>query len=267
MQAYCKLCRYFFRRFARQMRYLTLSLAVLELMFLLVIGSQSPNAYEPYEQVLTASQWIPLFLFALFLLIFLMLQGFWQDFTGNSRAIYTLLTLPAPPWALPLAWCTTFLAATCLLVGVQLVLTFASYPLYLLLQHAACTALHSQLLSRAHLTEWNFPPMNIQKGLSYAFLRSNFLRALLPLNLYETPLWLARLLFPAAFCTAILRAKGRAYGVVLPLAAVIIFLHILCLQTVPSLIFSGITLLLECFLLFYTIFLFRRVHTRPDKEV
>ncbi len=204
MNAYLKLCRHFWRRFQTPLRWTALLLAGCELLLLLIQGCNSAHAWAPYETVLDAARWGPCFALAALVLFVWVLYGFLTDETGTSRAIYTLLTLPGPAWMLPLAWAATFLAALALLLCVQLVLAFAAYPLYLLTQYVACHAYQTYQNEFYALAHGDYPPVGIRKGLSYAFVRSAFLRTLLPLNLAELPLWLSRLLLPAAAGTAAL---------------------------------------------------------------
>ncbi|MDR3766065.1 MAG: hypothetical protein Q3Y08_03380 [Butyricicoccus sp.] len=230
----------------------------MELIFFLCNATRSEYAYEPFETILDEIWLGPCFLIALCALIVYIISRFLDDSTRDSRAIYTLMTLPGPFWAVPLAWATTLLAAVCMLAAIQLLWIFVLYGLYLPLPHLACQFYQENILNCDTVSLWDFPTLGFRKGLSYAFLRNSFLHSLLPLHGSGLPLWLARLLFPVAVGTTCLSIRRwRRMPFVAIVIAVLIYLHVRCSAAhMPWL--AGIALLLEAGLLFVAIFSFRR---------
>lgn len=258
MTTYCKLCRHFWARFRRAARNTAVFLLAAELVVFLFQAAASKQAYAPYEAVLDAAWWGPLFLAALLFLWGYLLIGFLNDMTRESRAVYTLMTLPGPFWALPLAWATTFFAAACLLLCVQLALAFALYPAYGLLQHVACRNYQARILEQSRLETWDFPAPGFRKGLSYAFLRSPFLRALLPLSPAEAPLWCARLLLPPSLGAACLsQRRWKRAACVLFAAGALAYLH-LFIPPESAALGGAAALLLEVALLAAAVLTLRR---------
>ena len=258
MDTYCKLCRHFFWRFRIALCVTASTLLAVELIFYLCNATRSEYAYEPFETILDAIWLGPCFLIALCALIVYIISRFLDDSIRDSRAIYTLMTLPGPFWAVPLAWATTLLAAMCMLAAIQLLWIFVLYALYPPLQHLACQFYQEELLDRYRLATADFPPLGFRKGLSYAFLRNSFLHSLLPLHSSSLPLWFARLLFPVAVGTTCLSVRRwRRMPFVALVVAVLIYLHVRCSAAhMPWL--AVIALLLEAGLLFAATFSFRR---------
>lgn len=262
MNTYCKLCRHFFLRFRTALYAAAAALLAAELVIFLFMAASSTHAYEPFESVIEHSWLGPMFVAALAILCLYITLRFLDDFVRDSRAIYTLMTLPGPSWAVPLAWATTLLAAVCLLAGLQLALVFVLYVLHSPLQSLACQFYQADMLRYYRLNDWSFPQPGLRNGLSYAFLRSTFLRALLPLHADALPLWLARLLLPPALGTACLgMRRWRRLPLLLCAAGLLAFLHIRCLS--GGTLWAAAALALEIILLAGVVRSFHRARNLP----
>lgn len=193
------LCIYYGKRLARPLGGLLAALAVLEAV---LIGTQScrmRNAYLPYEGLLTVCRIDLIYTAVLLLGLVCILAVIRLDYSGRSRGVYTLMTLPQPRRALPLSWAAVTLTFLVLLAALQLALACALYPLYRAgMAHAAEQLARFYEVNRETFAAAALPPAGYTRGLYRALLRYHLFECLLPRTWLTALLLAVRLALPTA---------------------------------------------------------------------
>lgn len=178
-----------FRRIAPFVYAICAGMMVFQLISFLFTRTKTEFYYCYFERLLELSRYPFVFFVAFFAILLLNGLSFFQNFNG-SKSIYSLMTLPSNRNNIYISKFVSGLVAVLFLIVVQIGCVFITYRIY--------------LAGQTHLP--------IKNGLFMAFMRTKFLRAIMPFNFISFLLmFICVVSIVAAILHAFICLKSRKY--------------------------------------------------------
>ncbi len=144
------------------------------------ISKLSPHApIRPYEKLYLQTGGHFLFLSAFVLLLILFAHSIRSAYNGGSKSIYTFLTLPLPRQWHYWSKLSAFFIGVLLLYAAQLLTYSLGYSMY-----------------ENHVSQYSNIGLLVHNGYFLSFIRSDFIRFLVPLSIPRLLSWLSLIITP-----------------------------------------------------------------------
>ncbi len=200
-----------FGRIKKPLFILLLIYCVVETALILLMANTMESYMKAYEIILQNAWVILLFFFAVIAFVIIQVVQLGSYFK-KQKGIYTILTLPSSPVYFVFANILVGLFCILSLIAVQLVLTFALYPL----AESVANSFSLSATAQGFEGSVDFPRQSLNNGLFLAFVRSAFLHFILPYGLEGVLLlvsfFVAWSVLPV--CQSLLKFKGIKSAVV-----------------------------------------------------
>ena len=248
MKNYYRLLNYELISLLKPLIFLCLGTIIILLLLLNQAMQDYGNHHDRFENIYLNSGCIIVFAICFAALCGLCIKNIYGNYWGN-KSIYTLMTLPIKKEIIYFSKLTAFFICFIGLIAAQLISVFLGYALF------------SPTLIRTINGEVHYPRMH--NGLFLAFIRSDFLRIILPLSMESFISSLAVLIaVVSSLYYAVLCERSHRYsGIIFVIAAIILIVYTLSQRismNISLYLMSLILLLFSTFFIWHGIRLVKR---------